>query len=306
VFVGSTRAIAAVTLPRASTGIVSLEGFRMRPPYTPGVLTGRARAPSTPPTKGQRLTDIANRQVLRVGYLPDSVPYAFFNAQGELIGYDIEMANMLGRDLNVSLEFVETSREHVAEDLVSGACDIIMSGFVVSVNRARGMELSRPYEQERLGFLVPDYARGRFASLAPLENAQLMIGIPAIDDMAPMIRQRLSAATFRRFPSIDALVAALPREVEAVVLPIDRAFYLSRTNPELSAVLPEETTSTIMLAYAMPQGELEFQNVVNAWIDVKLGQHAFDSARAYWVRGEGLRPRQPRWSIARNVLGWQR
>jgi hypothetical protein len=33
----------------------------------------------------------------------------------------------------------------MADDLTSGACDI-MSGLIVSLNRARGMELSRVYE----------------------------------------------------------------------------------------------------------------------------------------------------------------
>jgi hypothetical protein len=85
-----------------------------------------------------------------------------------------------------------------------------------------------------------------------------------------------------------------------------RAFYFSRTSPELSVILLEETASSIMLAYAIPAAELEFQNVVKAWIDVMPGQRAFESARAYWGRGEGLQSRTPRWSISRNVLGWQR
>jgi hypothetical protein len=168
------------------------------------------------------------------------------------------------------------------------------------------MALSHVYEQERMGFLVPDYDRGRFAILADSADARLRIGIQAVDDLAPIIRQRMAAATFERFASIDALVAAVPGDVDAAVMPIDRAFYFSRTRPELSAVLPEETTSSVMLAYALPQGELEFRNIIDAWIDLKQGQLAFASARAYWVRGEGLRPQRPRWSIARDVLGWSR
>jgi Na+/H+-dicarboxylate symporter/ABC-type amino acid transport substrate-binding protein len=305
-FVGGTRALSALVLPKATGGLATLEGLRLRSSFAPAVLKGRAQAPPVRAVPGHRVAEIAARHILRVGYVPDSVPYAFFNAGGELIGYDVEMANMLARDFDVSLEFVETTRESVAEDLASGACDIVMSGFVVSVSRARQLTLSRPYEQERLGFLVPDYARSRFVSLAAVQDQRIRIGVQAIDGIAPLIRQRLPAATFVGFASIDALVAAVPRDVEAVVLPIDRAFYFSRTRPELSAVLPEEATSSIMLAYAMPAGELELQNVVDAWIDVKRGQGAFDSARDYWVRAEGLRPQQPRWSIARDVLGWIR
>ena len=49
--------------------------------------------------------------MLRVGYLPDNLPFAFFNAAGDLVGFDIEMAHTLARDLRVELEFVPIARE---------------------------------------------------------------------------------------------------------------------------------------------------------------------------------------------------
>ncbi len=305
-FVGVTRAVFAFVLPSAPAGVASLDGFRMRPPYTSAVLKGAAEVPPIGPIAGRRLSEILERRVLRVGYLPDSVPYTFFNASGDLIGYDVEMASILARDLNTSLELVEITRDEAAKMLAAGVCDVIMSGFTVSVTRAERMTLSRPYQQERLGFLVADYDRGRFASLEAIQDQPLTIGMLALDDFAALIRQRLIVARFVRYPTIEALVAAVPGAVNAAVLPYNRAVYFSRINPGLSAVLPEEKTSSIMLAYAMPSGEPELHNVIDAWIEVKRGQGAFDSAYAYWVRGEGLRPRQPRWSIARDVLGWNR
>jgi hypothetical protein len=128
---------------------------------------------------------------------------------------------------------------------------------------------------------VHDYDRSRYASLEAIQNKRLRIGIQAIDDIAPLIRQHLSGATFIRFRSIDTLVDAISKTIDAAVLPIDRAFYFSRINPELSAVLPIETTSSVMLGYGLPTGELGLRNVVDAWIEVKRGQGAFDSAHAY-------------------------
>ena len=51
--------------------------------------------PSTPPEPGPRLDIIRRRGVLTVGYLPDSLPYAFFNAAGDLVGLDVELAHRL-------------------------------------------------------------------------------------------------------------------------------------------------------------------------------------------------------------------
>ena len=306
VFVIGTRVVFGRLLPPPAQGLEALAGFNLRFPAESGILVGRPTIPDTPPVPGRRLSEIRARSVLRVGYIPDSVPYAFFNASGELLGYDVEMAHTLARDLGVSLELVEVTRGDAPAALTSGGCDIIMTGLFVSLERATRMALSHPYDQERIGFLVEDEDRALFSSLAALSRERMTIGMPAIDDIAPLIRRAMTGSTFVPYPTIDALVGSVSHTTRAAVMPIDRAFYMSRIHPEFSAVVPEEPTSSVALAYALPAGELEFRNVVDTWIDVKRAQGAFESAKAYWVHGEGLVQRSPRWSIARNVLGWLR
>ena len=57
----------------------------------------RRPPPSLPP-----LETIRARGVLRVGYFPDALPFAFFNRAGDLVGFDVELAHDLARDLGVS------------------------------------------------------------------------------------------------------------------------------------------------------------------------------------------------------------
>ena len=39
------------------------------------------------------LARVRERGVLRVGYMPDALPFAFFNEKGDLVGLDIELAH---------------------------------------------------------------------------------------------------------------------------------------------------------------------------------------------------------------------
>ena len=97
-----------------------------------------ARAPSpAPDTSLPPLETIEARKVLRVGYLPDALPFAFFNQGGDLVGFDVELAHRLAREMGVSLAFVPVDRERLAEQLAEGYCDLVMSGVVVTTNRAR-------------------------------------------------------------------------------------------------------------------------------------------------------------------------
>lgn len=306
VFIASTRLVFGYLMPPVPVGIEALDTFHLRPPLVDAQSLGRVQAPAVVPAVGRRLADITARGVIRVGHFTDSVPYAFHKASGELIGFDIEMAHKLAHDLGLAIQFVETTRADMAHALSSGTCDIVMSGVAVSVKRAEQMAITHTYQQERLGFLVRDEHRTQFGRLADVNQTPWTIGLPAIDDFAPLIRQSLPGVSFREFSSFGELVAAVGDGIDAAVLPIDRAFYFSRIDPRLSAVLPADPTSSVVLAYALPAGELELRNVVDAWIDVKRAQGAFDNARAYWVRGEGLVARRPRWSIGRDVLHWWR
>ena len=53
-----------------------------------------------------QLARIRARGYLRVGYVPDSLPFAFTNRAGDVVGFDIGMAHRLARELGVGLEFV--------------------------------------------------------------------------------------------------------------------------------------------------------------------------------------------------------
>jgi hypothetical protein len=58
------------------------------------------------------------------------------------------------------------------------------------------------------------------------------------------------------------------------------------------------------LAYVLPRDEPELLRVVDTWIGVARGYERFASARRYWILGQAARQKRPRWSVARDVLGW--
>ena len=60
------------------------------------------------------LETIDARKVLRVGYLPDALPFAFFNQAGDLVGFDVELAHRLAREMGVTLAFVPVDRDRLA------------------------------------------------------------------------------------------------------------------------------------------------------------------------------------------------
>ena len=62
------------------------------------------------PAPSSRLDDIIKRGTLRVGMTGDYLPFTFFDkATAKFRGFDVDMAEALGKALGVKVEFVQTA-----------------------------------------------------------------------------------------------------------------------------------------------------------------------------------------------------
>ena len=96
------------------------------------------------------LEAIAARGSLRVGYCPTRCHIAFFNERGDLVGYDIELAHRLAVELGVELHLIPVTRDDLSS-CSDGACDLVMSGVVITTKRASQSPVLASYWTRRSG-----------------------------------------------------------------------------------------------------------------------------------------------------------
>jgi len=146
-----------------------------------GAPTTVHRTPTPVPDEADaasQLDRIAARSRLRVGYIEDALPYAFFNSRGELVGFDAEMAHRLAQDIGVELELVPVDFPRIAEQLALGYYDLVMSGVAMTPRRAAVMSFSQPYLDEHLAFVVPDHQRREFTTREQIRGlGRLRLGV---------------------------------------------------------------------------------------------------------------------------------
>ena len=257
------------------------------------------------PSAESTLAAIRARGALRVGVLEDSLPFAFANQHGDLVGLDIDLAYRLAADLGVGLELVQVSRDHMAALINDGRCDLVMSGVAVTPSRAGEMLLSDSYLDETLGLLVRDADRERFSSWPGLATVDgLTIGVANAPYFAHQIRELMPRATLRTFASAEEVFASGPRSFDAVALPAERGSAWTLLHPEFSMVVPEGALVKIPLAYPIARRDAMWGTFVNTWIELKRKDGTLQTLIEYWILGHNATPVRPRWSIVRDVLHW--
>jgi polar amino acid transport system substrate-binding protein len=90
-------------------------------------------------------------QVLKPGTLTvcTSIPYPpfEFRQKGEPVGFDIDLANEVAKQLELKADIVNASFDDIASGqlLNNGTCDVAVAGLTINGERARVLDFSSPY-----------------------------------------------------------------------------------------------------------------------------------------------------------------
>ncbi len=253
-----------------------------------------------------RLLTVRERGALRVGYLPDSLPFAFRNVEGEVVGFDIELAQHLAADLGVALEVFRIEPDSISRRFESGQVDIVMSGLAMTPERIARWDVSTSPLDLRLAFLVQDNRRRDFDRLAAVRSQKgLRLGVVQSD---PAIRRLIAS----HFPGAAVETIASPRkflrglepELDAVVYSAEAGSAWTLIYPDYTVAVPLPLVLAVPAAYPLPKGDAAWTDYVSRWIELKKKDGTIDRLFEHWILGEGALAREPRWSIVRDVLGW--
>ena len=88
--------------------------------------------------------------VIQVGICSDYPPFESRNDNNELVGYDVDLANMIGQELGKKVEFVDMSFGVLLNSVQSGKIDMVISSVGITEERQKQIDFSIPYLFNRL------------------------------------------------------------------------------------------------------------------------------------------------------------
>jgi Na+/H+-dicarboxylate symporter len=278
----------------------------LREPKAARIQEASSASPQRAPGKSL-LQEIRERGFLRVGYIKDRMPYAFTNEQGQLVGFDIEMAYDLAHVLGGDLEFVPIALDRMVEQVNAGACDILVSGIAVTPDRAARMSLSTSYRDETLALIVPDSLRKEFLSQEAIRAKNgLRLGIMGGEYFVTKAREALPRAEIIELASPREFFEGAKPGLDGMIFTAEAGSAWTLLYPKFAVVVPQPGILTVPLAYAVARGDQQFLDYVNSWVELKKKDDTVSRLYNYWILGRGAVAKTPRWSVMRDILHWTR
>jgi polar amino acid transport system substrate-binding protein len=248
-----------------------------------------AEAPVKPDTVAPKinvdmLAQIKKAGKLRVG-VSEAVPWAMHNKDGKWIGFSIDLARKVARDIGVEVEFHPTPFAYLIPDLLADQYDIIISGFFIKPDRALEVNFSEPYNTTDVMLAVNLKTTAGLQALDDFNNSKLKIGAVEGSAAEQMSSNLLPNAQIRAYSADKEMFGDLANgKLDAVAADSPGPQIVASAYPQMIGCPPGIKLSTFPSGFAVRRGDMDFVNFLNAWIAARTADQWLDSRKAYWFR----------------------
>jgi polar amino acid transport system substrate-binding protein len=218
-----------------------------------------------------------------VAIAPYYPPLAF--EQGDSVtGVEVELANLLGKELNRPVEFVKLKRDDLINAVQDGRADIIMSGMSVTKARQIRAKFSEPYLHNQLRAIFKRSYADKFQSPEDVKASTSRIGVLAGTTSDAFVQKNCPYAT-RIVLQNRRDVTFWLTEGGKIDLYIDDSFALAQIvseNEAALAYLPQPLAED-NLAWAVAPGQEHLLQQVNEYLARWKATGQLDLVLQHWM-----------------------
>ncbi|MDA3948326.1 MAG: transporter substrate-binding domain-containing protein [Spirochaeta sp.] len=232
--------------------------------------------------RSSQLDEIIERGTIRVG-MSTFVPWAMQSNDGELIGFEIDVARRLAADMGVDIEFVPTQWSGIIPALLTGRFDVIIGGMSIKPDRNLRVNFTIPYDFSGIAMAAnAENVPGR-TTLEEFNNPDTVIAARLGTTAASAAERFLPNAEIRLFEQeTQAVQEALNGSADAIVASAPLPAYLVVDNPGTLYLPLDDTFTKEPIGFALQKGDVDTLNYFNNWIRVVESEGWLAERKQYW------------------------
>jgi polar amino acid transport system substrate-binding protein len=215
---------------------------------------------------------ILQQGVLKVG-LDIFVPWAFKDKDGNLVGFEVDVAKKVADDMGVKVEFVPTEWSGIIPALLTGKFDMIIGGLGVTTERALKVNFSDPYEWSGIDVVVNKKMLPGVTDLAALNKEGVIIAVRLGATPVEAAKAYAPKAELHQFDTDEAVVQdVLNGNAHAAFSSSPTPAFWAADYPDiLYRPLGGELLNLEPSAFAVRKGDADTLAFFNSWILINAG-----------------------------------
>jgi polar amino acid transport system substrate-binding protein len=233
--------------------------------------------------QAQSIAAIKKSGVLNVGVQAEFPPWGSIDANGQNIGYDVDVARLMADDLGVKLQLTAVTAANRIAYLTTEKVDVLAAAIGMYPERAKAVQFSKPYAT--LDGVI--YGKKSDTIKTWSDLAKLTVGAArgsAAD--AALTRELPPGTTYRRFEDDAAPIAALMSgQVDAIGSTNLIAVVLAKS-PAGAQYEQKFAFTRQYNGLASRLGQAEFNAWLNAFIDRNMANGKLDAINQKWIGGK--------------------
>jgi polar amino acid transport system substrate-binding protein len=228
---------------------------------------------------------IKQRGVIRVG-MSTFVPWAMRDKNGELIGFEIDVAKKLAEDMEVEVEFVPTAWDGIIPALIAGKFDVIIGGMSIRPSRNLTVNFTLPYANSSVGVMAHKGMAEGMSWPDDFNDPSVTLVCRRGATPCQYIQENFPRAELRQFDD-DGQVEQeiLNGNAHAMLSSQPKPAFAIYDNPEIVFSPTDEKINANAEAFAVRKGDPDALNFFNNWIMLNRMNGWLDGRHAYWFGG---------------------
>jgi len=233
-------------------------------------------------TEESTLEQALRRGVLRVG-MSTFVPWAMKDKTGTLIGFEIDVATRLAKDMGVKVEFVPTKWAGIIPALLTGKFDVIIGGMGILPKRNLKVNFSVPYDYSGMSIVANKELAAGFKGLEDFNRPEVVLSVRLGATPVDAAKKYMPKAQLRMFDDeSQAVQEVINGKAHAMVSSAPLPAFQALKYPEKLFLPLEGTFTKEPIGFAVRKGDFDTLNFFNNWIIFVTAEGWLKERKHYW------------------------
>lgn len=216
-----------------------------------------------------KIDEIKEKGKLVLGTCADYPPYEFTvmkDGKEEIVGFDIEIAKEITKDLGVELEIKNMDFDGLVPSLKTGKVDIVISGMTPTADRKKEVDFSKIYLKADQGIVVRAEDKDKYNSVEKLAEAN--VGAQTSSIQETIAKEQIKPKKVTSLGKVTELVMSLnTKKIDAIVMeyPVAKQYVAQNQGLALADITLQDPDGGS--AVGIQKGNEDLVKLVNSTID---------------------------------------